>query len=324
MKAAFIEKVGPPDAIRFGDLPMPEIGPHDILVKVAAVTVNPIDTYIRSGSFETHPQFPFIIGRDMTGQVIETGKSVTRFRTGDWVWSNNQGYAGRQGTFSEYCRIQENLLYPLPRGADPLETVAAVHSALTAVIGLQFKAALRPGETLFVNGGDGNVGTAVLQIAKSLGARVAVTSANEAKARWCKELGADSVINYKTEDVSKAIREFAPGGVDVYWDATGRLDARRAVDAVAQRGRIVVMAGRSHDTILPAGSFYIRNCTLYGFTVTDATVEELAEYASEIGKWLTRGALRVKIASRLPLSEAAEAHRLVESGSLFGKVVLQP
>jgi len=324
VKAAFIEEFGPPQVIQYGELPIPEVGPQDVLVKVAAVTVDPIDTYIRSGSFKTHPEFPFIIGRDMTGEVVETGHNVTRFRAGQWVWSNNQGYAGRQGTFSEYCLIQEDLLYPLPTGADPFETVAVVHSALTAVLGLQCKAVLRAGETLFVNGGDGNVGTAVLQIAKNLGAKVAVTSATEEKAKWCKELGADAVINYKTEDVTQAVHKFAPDGVDVYWDATVQPDARRAVNTVAQRGRIIFMAGRSHETVLPVGSFYVRNCTLFGFTVTDATREELANYASNINKWLARKTLRAKIASRLPLSEAAKAHHLNESGSLFGKVVLQP
>lgn len=324
MKAAFIEQFGPPDVIRFGDLPVPEVGPQDVLIQVAGVTVDPIDTYIRSGSFDAHSQFPFIIGRDVTGQVIETGTHVTRFRPGDWVWANNQGYSGRQGTFSEYCRIQEDFLYPLPGGADPFEAVAAVHSALTAVLGLQFKAGLQANETLFVNGGDGNVGTAVLQIAKALGARVAVTSANEEKANWCKELGADIVINYKTDDVTRAIREFAPDGVNVYWDATSRFDARRAIDVLAQRGRVVVMAGRSNETVLPSGEFYVRNCTMYGFTVTDARMEELSSYAAEINKWLSRGVLRTKIASRLPLSAAAEAHRLVENGNLFGKVILQP
>ena len=324
MKAAFIEEFGPSSVIQYGDLPMPDMGPDDVLVKVSAVTVNPIDTYIRSGSFETHPQFPFVIGRDMTGQVVETGHKVTRFRAGQWAWSNNQGYAGRQGTFSEYCAIQEDLLYPLPDGSDPVETVAIIHSALTAVLGLQFKAGLEAGEALFVNGGDGNVGTAVLQIAKNLGAKVAVTSATEEKAKWCKELGADAVINYKTEDVNEALHKFAPAGVNVYWDATGRPDAHRAVDAVAQRGRIVFMAGRGHETVLPVGAFYVRNCTLFGFTVTDATTEELANCASAINKWLERKSLRARIALRFPLSDAASAHSLNESGSLFGKVVLQP
>jgi len=234
------------------------------------------------------------------------------------------GYAGRQGTFSEYCAIHEDLLYPLPAEADSIESVAVLHSALTAVIGLQFKAGLRSGETVFVNGGDGNVGTAVLQIGKKLGAKVAVTSATEEKAEWCKLLGADAVINYKTEDVAEAVRKFAPNGVNVYWDATRYFDARRAVEAVAQRGRIIFITGAGHETALPVQSFFLHNCTLFGFTVTDATNQELATYASNINHLLASNSLRAKLACRFSLADAAEAHRLSESGGLFGKIVLQP
>lgn len=324
MKAAFIETFGPPEKIQFGDVPTPSVGQRDVLVQVAAVTVDPIDTYIRSGAFDAHAPLPFVIGRDMAGQVVETGSEVTQFHPGDWVWANNQGYAGRQGTFSEYCRVEEDLLYRLPEGVDPADAAIVVHSGLTAVLGLQFKANLQKGETLFINGGGGNVGTAVLTIAKALGARVAVTAGSDEKAQWCKELGADRIILYKKEDVASSLREFAPNGVNVYWDATPKPDAQRAVDAIAQRGRIILMAGGSHETVLPSGKFYLGNCTMYGFTVTDARVEELSLYAGEINRWLGRGVLRAKVARRLPLSEAAEAHRLVEVGGLFGKILLQP
>jgi NADPH2:quinone reductase len=260
----------------------------------------------------------------MTGEVVDVGRNVSRFQVGQRVWANNQGYAGRQGTFAEYCAIHEDLLYPLPSDADPVETVAVLHSALTAVIGLEVKVGLRSDEKLFVNGGDGNVGTAVLEIAKRLGAKVAVTSANEEKAGWCRELGADVVINYKTEDVAEAIRRFAPGGVDVYWDCTRRFDVRRAVEAVAQRGRIIFISGFGQETALPVQPFFLRNLSLFGFTVTDATEQELASYAAKINQLLATESLRGKIARRVSLAHAAEAHQLSESGGLFGKIVLEP
>jgi NADPH2:quinone reductase len=265
MKAAFIEELGPPSVIQYGDLLMPEIAPQDVLVKVTAVTVDQVDTLIRSGAFETHPKFPFIIGRDMTGQVAETGRNVSRFQVGQWVWCNNQGYAGRQGTFSEYCAIHEDLLYPLPAEADPFETVAVLHSALMAVLGLQFKAGLQSGETVFVNGGDGNVGTAVLQIGKKLGAKVGVTSATEEKVEWCKALGADAVINYKTEDVAEAVRKFAPNGVNVYWDATRKPDAHRAV--ASDSGIVVQHCPNVGILSLPKGTCLILlSSPMYSYT----------------------------------------------------------
>ena len=220
MKAAYIDQLGPPENIRYGELPPPVVGERDVLVKVAAVTVNPIDTYIRSGAYKTLLPLPFIVGRDLTGVVAEIGPEVTRFKPGDRVWANNQGYDGRQGTFAEYVSVDERLLYPLPPGVDLHEAVAVLHSALTAVIGLFAKARVQEGETIFVNGGSGNVGTAVLQLAKASGARVIVTAGNEEKICWCQELGADLVINYKTQDIEQAIRGFASNGVDIYWDAS--------------------------------------------------------------------------------------------------------
>ena len=181
MKAAYIEKLGPPENIQFGDLPKPAIGASQVLVKVAAVAVDPIDTYIRRGAYSTRMEFPFIIGRDMVGRVEAVGGSVKRFSPGARVWCNNQGYHGRQGTFAEYLAIEEDLLYPLPDAAEEKETVAVLHSATTASIGLLREAKLRPGESVFVNGGAGNVGSAVLQLAARIGARVIVTAGSRGR-----------------------------------------------------------------------------------------------------------------------------------------------
>jgi NADPH:quinone reductase len=146
MRAAYIEKVGPPEAIRYGDLPAPAVGPADVLVRVRAVCVDPIDTHIRAGRYAVAMSFPFIVGRDMAGVVEASGPAVRRFRPGDRVWCNNQGYGGRQGTFAEHVAVSEDLLYPLPAGVDEREAVAFVHSGLTACVGLRL-ADLRPGES---------------------------------------------------------------------------------------------------------------------------------------------------------------------------------
>jgi NADPH2:quinone reductase len=324
MKAAFIERPGSSDEIRYGDLPDPEPAASQVLVRVSALTVNPIDTYIRSGAYPIALPSPFVIGRDMTGTVARVGAAVTRFQIGDRVWCNNQGYDGRQGTFAALVVIDEPLLYHLPAGADPIESVAVLHSGLTAAIGLFSRAHLARGERLFVNGGDGNVGSAVLQFAKTAGASVIVTSGNAEKARWCEALGADAVIDYKHADVVSALRAIHPDGVDVYWDAAGKIDFDDVLAVVRRRARIVVMAGMSHRTALSVGAFYTRNCSLFGFTVTDATAAELAASAERINEAIAAGSLRGRIHSVLPLSRAAEAHRLVERGGLFGKIAVVP
>src|SRR5262249_60301707 len=124
MKAAYIKEFGPPEKIIFGDMPEPVIDASGALVKVVAVVVDPIDTYIRRGAFPMNLSFPFIIGRDIIGIIEVVGGDVQRFSAGDCVWCNNQGYHGRQGTFAEYVAIDERFLYPLPDGADEKETVA--------------------------------------------------------------------------------------------------------------------------------------------------------------------------------------------------------
>jgi NADPH:quinone reductase len=323
MKAAYIDQPGPDQPIRYGELPLPAVGAHDVLVKVLAVEVNAVDTYIAGGQYHTPLPRPFIIGRDVTGIVAAVGDAVRRFLPGDRVWANNQGYDGRQGTFAEYCSIDEALLYPLPAAADPHETSAVLHSALTAAVGLA-KVRLQSGETIFINGGDGNVGTAILQIAGAMGARVIVTSADERKAAWCRELGADLIINYKTQDVEKALQAAVPRGVNVYWDTTSHFDAAQALAVSAHRARMVVMAGLAQQTVFPIGPFYTGNCTLYGFTVTDATREELGHYAEQINAWVGQGILKGKIAHKLPLSEAAKAYEIYRTEDLMGKLVLTP
>lgn len=327
MKAAFIEKPGPPENIIFGDLPEPAIDARQALVKVAAVAVDPIDTYIRGGSFPMNLKFPFIIGRDMVGSVEAVGDNVKRFSPGARVWCNNQGYRGRQGTFAEYLAIDEELLYSLPDAADEKASVAVVHSATTAAIGLEREAHLRAGESVFVNGGAGNVGSAVLQLAVNLGARVIVTAGSDEDLGYCRSLGAERAMNYKTEDISKGISEFAPKGIDVYWDTTTKPDFERAVPLLAQRGRIILMAGLNAHPSFPVGAFYTKDCSMRGFAITNATVDELKNCAAAINEWLGVRKLTARIDRVMPLAEAAQAHRLIEDSQrglikLRGKLVL--
>ena len=327
MKAAYIEKLGPPENIRFGDLPKPAVRPSQALVRVAVVAADPIDTHIRRGAYSTRMNFPFILGRDMVGTVEAVGGAVKGFSPGARVWCNNQGYRGLQGTFAEYLAIDEDLLYPLPDSADEKETVAVLHSATTASIGLLREAKLRKGESVFINGGAGNVGSAVLQLAARLGARVIATAGSEEDLAWCRSLGAERAVNYKTGDVVKEISEFAPNGIDVYWDTTTRPDFERAVPLLALRGRIILMAGLEAHPVFPVGPFYTKDCSLHGFAISNATRQELLECANAINESLESGTLKARISRVMPLAETAAAHQLLEDSQrglarVKGKIVL--
>ena len=274
MKSAFIVKTGAPDVIQFGELPKPEAGAGQVRVRVKAVSVNPIDTYIRSGAVAMKLPVPFVIGCDLAGTVDACGAGANRFRQGDRVWASNQGLLGRQGTFSEYAVVDEGWLHSTPSKVSD-ETAAAVSLVgITAHLGLIRLAGLRAGETIFVNGGSGGVGSMVVQMAKAVGATVIATAGSADKAAICRSLGADSVIEYKAGNVGERIREASAKGVNVWWETQRTPDFDLAVAALAPRGRMILMAGREARPCFPVGPFYVKGCTLHGFAMFTYSFEE--------------------------------------------------
>jgi NADPH:quinone reductase len=330
MKAAYIEKIGGPEVIIHGDLPDPKPKRTECLVKVTAVDINPIDVYIRTGAIPAKLAFPWILGRDLAGVVLEVGAAVKRFKPGDRVWASNQGTDGRNGTFAELAAVDERWLYTIPQTVTDEQIAALSLVGITAHLGLTRKAKLKAGEVLFVNGGSGGVGSSVVQMTKILGARVVTTAGSDDKVAICRELGADLAINYKTQDVDKMLREFAPKGVNVWWETLREPNFERAVPLLATRGRMIVMAGRDARPALPVGPFYVKDCSLFGFAMFNATPSEQRASAEDINQWLVEGTLKPRIDRVLPLSQATEGHRLQEestvqkTGGLAGKIVLKP
>jgi NADPH:quinone reductase len=328
MKAAFIHQPGPPEAIQFGELPTPKPAPGQVLVRVGAVAVNPIDTYVRAGMVKMNNPWPFIIGCDLAGTVEEAGADV-KLKRGDRVWGSNQGLLGRQGTFAEFVAVDEQWLYPTPINVTDEEAAAFALVGITAHLGLT-RVQLQPGEALFVNGGTGGVGSAVVQMAKAMGARVITTAGTDEKVAGCRKLGADAAVNYKTQDVDAAIREFAPAGLNLWWETLREPNFERVVPLLAMRGRMIVMAGREAKPAFPVGPFYVKDCSLHGFAMFNAPAAEQRACAGDINRWLAEGRVRARIDRILPLAEAAEAHRLQEEntigrqGTLAGKIVLKP
>jgi NADPH2:quinone reductase len=330
MKAAYIEQTGPPENVVYGDLPRPEPTGSQVLVKVGAVSVNPVDTYIRAGMIPFDLPLPFVVGCDLAGTVESTGAEATRFQPGDRVWGTNQGLLGRQGTSSEYAAVEQCWLYPTPDSVSDENAAAISLVGITAHLGLVRDARLQPDELLFVHGGSGGVGSCVVQMAKALGARVMTTAGSDDKARICRELGSDVVVNYKTQDVTAAIRDFAPQGVNVWWETLREQDFDLIVHNLAPRGRIVLMAGREARPPFPVGPFYVKDCSMHGFAMFNAPAEEQQKCAHDINRWMAEGKLKARIGRQMPLSETAAAHRLQEentlqmAGTLAGKIVLVP
>lgn len=322
MKAAFVDHLGGVDAIRVGDLADAVPGPTDYLVEVAAVSLNPVDTLVRSGRFPTAVPLPFVLGRDLVGTVI-SAPAGAELRPGERVWCDSLGYDGRQGSYSELVVVPADRLYPAPPDVDAHQLVALAHPATTAWLGWFDYGRLTPGESVFVGGGAGNVGTAAIQLAVSAGARV-VASSHPRDFDSVRAAGAEVVLDYRDPELSSACTKVAPAGFDLVWDTSGHHAGGFLAEVTAPGARILLTAAADASTELPLGRLYTKDVSLIGFVMSRATADQLARAANGLTTFLERGLLTTTITEVLDLSEAARAHQLMESGELRGRVVLTP
>ncbi len=324
MQAAYIRRLGPPESIRYGPLPVPRPGPADVLVRVTATTVNPVDTFVRSGVFRTPVEFPFVISRDLVGTVAAAGPGATGFAVGDQVWSNSLGHNGRQGAAAGFAVVAADRLYHLPPGVAAADAVAVAHPAATGYLGLFTHGGLQAGQDVLVAGAAGNVGSALVVLAVAAGARV-IATARPADFGYCYSLGAAQVLDYQDPELARRVRAVSPGGIDVHLDTSGANDLERAVGMLAYRGRIVLLAGVLTRPVLPAGALYMKDGSVRGFAISQASVSELAEAARAINRLLASGRLRPRAVQHLPLRAAAQAHQRLEAGHLHGiRLLLHP
>jgi NADPH:quinone reductase-like Zn-dependent oxidoreductase len=332
VKAAYIEDFCDAAGIRYGELPDPEPGPGEVLVRPEAVAVNKVDTFVRSGAWRTPVTFPLVVGRDLAGTVAALGPGVTGLREGDRVWTNSAGYGGRPGATAGLVAVPRERLYPLPPGADPVSFIAAVHPGATAHGALLGRARLQPGETVAIAGGNGSVGMCLIQLAAAAGAEpVAVVRDGGAAARL-RELGATQVaVAADAGEALAAAAAAAPRGVDVFIDTTGKAGIGDAPDLLNQRGRIVLIAGAGSRIELDQWRLYLSELQLIGFIMSGLTAAELAAAAAWINGRQAGSPLTVTVGPVLSFAGAALAHARLERGELsraadrtVGRLVLRP
>ena len=329
MRAAYIETHGDASTIRVGELPTPEPAEGQVLVRVGAAAINPIDLYLRSGKVAMPMDFPYVVGSDVAGTVEAVGSGVNRFRKGDRVWGSNQGLLGRQGSAAEYLCTDETWLHPTPAKLSDTEAAALAMVGVTAHLGLFDRGKLRAKEAVYVSGGGGGVGSMVIQMARAAGARVATTAGHEQTLDLCRQLGADLVLDYKNDDVPARLREWAEKGIDLWYETQRDPDLMTLVPLLAVRGRAILMAGREATPSLPLGAFYPRNCAIFGFAMFQYGAEEQLNCAEDMVRWVNEDKLRPTIGATFPLDQAAEAHQFLEdntiggAGTLVGKVVIK-
>jgi NADPH:quinone reductase len=330
MKAAYFAQTGPASVIQVGTLPEAPLEPQHVRVRVRASALNPIDLYVRSGTVAMPLNQPQIPGCDLAGEVVELGPETTRFKLGDRVWGSNQGILGRQGTACELASVHEDWLYHTPVGVSDRDMAALALTGITAHLGLFDRGRLQPGETIYVSGGSGGVGSMVIQMAKAAGARVATTAGNSEKIQLCKTLGADLVLNYRSDDVQAALKSFAPEGINLWFETQREPDFVGSFPLLAIGGRFIVMAGRTATPVFPSlGSFYPRNLSILGFAMFQFSPDKQQIAANDMIRWAATGQLKAVVGKLFSLDEMAASHQFLEdatlggSGKLTGKVVVE-
>ncbi len=323
MNAVVIATPGGPEVLNIAVQPTPRPGAGQLLVKVAAAGVNRPDLAQRAGSYPPPPGHSPLPGLEIAGEVVEAGAGTTRWKPGNKVCALVNG-----GGYAEYCIAEETAALPIPAGFDMVSAAALPETFFTVWNNVFERGRLTAGEWLLVHGGSSGIGTTAIQLAKAFDAHVIATAGSPGKCQACLDLGADRAVNYRTEDFVAVAKEATGGrGVDVVLDMVGGDYTDRNIVAAAEDGRIVQIATLGGiEAKVNLARLMMKRLTLTGSTLRPRTREVKAGFARalEARVWplLAAGKVKVVMDSTFPLTQAAEAHRRLESSQHIGKVVL--
>lgn len=312
MRVAAIERFGPPSVIRLQTLAVPKPGPREVVIALHAAGVGGWDESIRDGSWKPagRPKFPLVLGVDGAGVVVARGARVRRFRLGDRTYGYEPGNP-KGGFYAEFVAIDERNVAPVPRRLDLIQAGAAAVTGLTALQGIDGALEVKRRETVLVFGASGAVGTLAVQFAKRRGARVLATASGRAAARLIRRLGADDVIDARSDEAPDRLRDLTPDGIDAVLALAGGDELERCLDFVRDRGRIAYPNGIEPEP-KPRRGFRI--------TAYDA-VAGPREFA-QLERAVNQARFRVPIAALYPLAKAADAHRRLHR-RVVGRIVLR-
>jgi len=331
MKAFIIDQYGKPEVVHLADRPEPVMQDDDVLVEIHAASINPLDLKIRSGEFKLLLPYrlPLIMGNDCAGVVVRVGSGVTRFKVGDEVYA--RPHQDRIGTFAERIAIHADDVALKPKTLSMTEAAAMPLVGLTAWQALVEKGQLKKGQTVLIHAGSGGVGTVAIQLAKHLGATVA-TTASAANADMLKRLGADIVIDYKTEDFSAALKD-----VDLVLDTQGGDTLKKSFSVLKPGGKVIGIAGPPDPEFVDASGapwFFKLIFSMLSHGVRRAAKRRDASYSflfmrangDQLGKiaaLIDAGAIRPVIDRVVPFAETKQVLAYAETGRAKGKVVIQ-
>jgi putative PIG3 family NAD(P)H quinone oxidoreductase len=323
MRAITISEPGGPDVLALREVPDPEPAAGEVLVEVAATAVNRADLMQRQGHYPPPEGAPPYPGLECSGIVLQVGEGVDGWAVGDEVCALLSG-----GGYAERVAVPAGQLLPRPGAVDLIDAAALPEVTCTVWSNVFMTAGLRPGELLLVHGGSSGIGTMAIQLGREAGARVAVTAGTADKLRACRELGAEVLVNYRDQDFVEVVRDATDGrGADVVLDNMGAKYLARNVDVLAPNGRVVTIGlqgGRRAE--LDLGALMAKRAAVISTSLRARPKDEKATIVAAVREhvWplLDAGQVRPIVHARLPLAEAAAAHRLLEESSHIGKVVL--
>jgi len=322
MKAIVVREFGAADVMKLEQLPDPTAGPGQVVVRIKAIGVNPVETYIRAGAYARKPNLPYTPGGDFAGVVEAVGANVTAFKAGDRVYAH--GAAAGFGAYAEMAVCEEAQVHPLPAHVTFQQGAALGVPFGTAWRALFMKAQARPGETLFVNGASGGVGTAVVQLGRMRGMQIIATAGTERGLALVKEIGAHHALNHRDPDYFTQVTELTGGkGADVIIEMLANVNLDRDLDVLALRGRLVIVGNRGRIEIDPRKIMGKEGAVL-GMTGFNTTPEEFREMHAGLGGALATGALKPVIGREMKLEDAAQAHAAVMESGAYGKLVMIP
>jgi NADPH2:quinone reductase len=318
MKAIIVREFGAADVLKLEEIDTPEPQESQVLVRIKAAGVNPVDTYIRSGVYAQKPSLPYTPGKDGAGIVEKTGGRVTKFKAGDRVLTADAG----SGTYAEYAVFDESQLIGLPENVSFEEGAGVFVPYATAYRALFEKARGVSGETVLVHGASGGVGVAAIQWAKNAGLTVIGTAGSEEGRKLVKEQGADSVVDHSAENYLEEILEITGGkGVEIILEMMANVNLLKDFDVLAKFGRISIIGNRGSLEFNPR-AIMSKDASVFGLSLFNAPAEQMNEIHAAIYDGLQAGFLKPIVGKTFPLEDAAEAHRAVIEEKAFGKIII--
>lgn len=320
MKAIVVHEYGEPEVMKLEDAPVPEPSDGQVLVKIEAAGVNPVDTYLRTGSHAHAPKLPYTPGKDGAGVVERIGSGVTKFKPGDRVYT-----AGSvTGTYADFALCDEKHLGRLPDNVGFDEGAGIWTPYATAYRALFQKAQAKSGEIVFIHGASGGVGVAAMQWAKNAGLTVIGSASSDEGKKLVADEGADHVVDHTDDGHFGEVRELAGGtGVNIIIEMLANVNLERDFEALAMFGRITVVGNRGSIQFTPRLAMG-KDATIYGMSLFNAPADAIAEIHDAIFDGLSKGFLRPPVSKRFALADAPSAHHEIIESRALGKMVLIP